>query len=106
MVEDAADGARRRSERVVVSVPLHVRIGGNARPGQAIVVNRYGGLILSAHAADEQQVVELVHDVTGAAVLARVIWCGGEDENGLRKLGVELVGDHPRFWGFDFPAAV
>ncbi len=40
-----------------------------------------------------------VEVVRAHTALLRVAWCGGEDLPGLFKLGIELLGVAPDFWG-------
>lgn len=93
----------RRSGRVLAR--LNVLIASDTASHNAItaVVNREGALILSPVSYPLDAVLEVRNMKTGQAVGARVVWEGGPDQSGLHKIGIELMGDMPEFWGVDYP---
>ena len=97
---DAGD-PRRRSPRVVAQVPIRVAAGGAEALGQTAVVNEHGALILCGMTAADGDEVRVTNTVSGESVACRVVWAGDEDETGLRKYGIELLEERPRFWGFE-----
>jgi len=97
---DAGD-PRRRSQRVVAQVPLRVAAGGAEALGQSAVVNRHGALILCGVSASDGDEIQVTNTVSGESARCRIVWAGGEDETGLKKYGIELLEERPRFWGFE-----
>ena len=98
---DAGD-PRRRSQRVVAQVPIRVAAGGAEALGQTAVVNEHGALIMCGVNAADGDEVRVTNTVSGESVACRIVWAAGdEDEAGLKKYGIELLEERPRFWGFE-----
>ena len=90
----------RRSERVLRKVPIAVWCdGAPAVRAHTVVVNGHGALILTPQEFRSDALVRVMNQETGQAALCRVAWCGGEDLPGLYKVGIEILGESPRFWG-------
>jgi hypothetical protein len=90
----------RRSERILRKVPIAVWCAGApAVRAHTAVVNGHGALILSPIAFRSEALVRVLNQETGQAALCRVAWCGGQDLPGLFKVGIEILGDSPCFWG-------
>jgi len=47
--------------------------------------------------------VEMQNQTTKESTPCRVVWSGGEGRPGLYKLGLEMLEDHPHFWGPEYP---
>jgi hypothetical protein len=91
----------RRSERVLLEVPIAVSCDGD-EPVRAhtVVVNGHGALILCPRAFRTDALLRVVNQETGCAALCRIAWSGGQELPGLFKLGIEILGvAPPRFWG-------
>jgi len=90
----------RRSVRVLLKVPIAVSCDGEP-PVRAhtLVVNGHGALILSPRLFRREALLRVVNQETGRAAICRVAWNGGEDLPGLFKLGIEILGVAPEFWG-------
>ena len=101
------DPGRRRSMRVLLSVPITVT-GKNAR-GQdfveqtrTLVVNAHGALVtLSAQVLPGQK-VRLVNKATDDSLLCRVVHVSAP-QAGRLQIGVEFEMPSPSFWHIDFP---
>jgi hypothetical protein len=90
----------RRSERVLLNVPIAVWFGG-ATPARAhtVVVNEHGALILAPRPFRAEALLRVVNQQSGREAVCRVAWSGGEDLPGLYKIGIEIMDDTPGFWG-------
>src|SRR5271154_6919423 len=103
----ALDPGRRRSMRVLLSVPIHVN--GSDREGQefkevtrTLVVNAHGALIsLAAHVSPGQQVT-ISNKSTSKSLECRVVHLGNATA-GKVQTGVEFVAPCASFWQIDFP---
>ena len=103
----ALTASQRRSQRILLSVPL--RVSGKSAKGTAFVENTKT-LIVSAHGALLQlqepvlqnQTLNLRNVVTGEEVVCKVadLNPGG---TGLAEIGVEFAQPNPRFWRVSFP---
>jgi hypothetical protein len=102
-----ADPGRRRSMRVLLSVPITV--SGKSADNQifiedtrTLVVNAHGALIsLGASVAAEQQVV-LSNKATHQTLECRVVYVGSQ-QAGKAQMGIEFIAPSPTFWQIDFP---
>jgi len=103
----ATDPGRRRSMRVLLSVPIQVR-GKNAEnqdfteETRTLVVNAHGALIsLSAQVVVNQKVF-VSNSATHQAQECRVVYFGNM-QAGKAQMGVEFLTPSPAFWQIDFP---
>jgi len=102
-----ADPGRRRSMRVLLSVPIHV--SGKTTDGKdfeeqtrTLVVNAHGALIaLGAKVAAGQSII-VANPATQFTIECRVVYLGNS-QGGKIQMGVEFVKPSPRFWQVDFP---
>lgn len=65
------------------------------------MVNRQGALILASENHPIDAVLEIRNVNTGQSAQGRVVWHGGEQQAGVYKIGIELIGELPQFWGVD-----
>jgi hypothetical protein len=101
------DPGRRRSMRVLLSVPVNV--SGKTAENQdfkeetrTLVVNAHGALIsLAAHVAAGQSIT-LSNKATQQSIECKVVHLGNA-QGGKTQLGVEFVKPSARFWQIDFP---
>jgi hypothetical protein len=101
------DPGRRRSMRVLLSVPVNV--SGKTAENQdfkeetrTLVVNAHGALIsLAAHVAAGQSIT-LSNKATHQSIECKVVHLGNA-QGGKTQLGVEFVKPSARFWQIDFP---
>jgi len=103
----ATDPGRRRSMRVLLSVPIQVR-GKNAQnqdfseETRTLVVNAHGALIsLSAQVVVNQKVF-VSNSATHQTQECRVVYFGNL-QAGKAQMGVEFLTPSPAFWQIDFP---
>ena len=101
------DPGRRRSMRVLLSVPITVT-GKNAdnqafsEEARTLVVNAHGALIGVAARLTKNQVITITHKSTRQTQQCRVVHVGSP-QGGKIQLGVEFVKPSPSFWHIDFP---
>ncbi|GEM_PF-3840859 len=67
------------------------------------VISRHGAMVLTSMAYRAGTTVEMQNQKTKESTLCRVVWSGGEERPGVYKLGLEMLEDHPHFWGQDYP---
>ena len=103
----ATDPGRRRSMRVLLSVPIQVR-GKNPQnqdfteETRTLVVNAHGALIsLSAQAVVNEKVF-VSNSATHQTQECRVVYFGNT-QAGKAQMGVEFLTPSPAFWQIDFP---
>jgi len=101
------DTGRRRSMRVLLSVPIHVN--GKDRKNRefdeesrTLVVNAHGALISLAAAVIAGQQITVANEATQQASDCRVVYLGS-GASGKVQMGIEFVKPSPRFWQIDFP---
>lgn len=101
------DPGRRRSMRVLLSVPINV--SGQTKDDQkfeeetrTLVVNAHGALIsLSAKVIAGQQ-IKVSNRATKKAMECRVVYVGNPVADKM-QMGIEFVEPCPFFWQIDFP---
>jgi len=101
------DPGRRRSMRVLLSVPIHV--SGKTAANQdftedtrTLVVNAHGALIALTAQVKPGQKITLSNNATHQTLECRVVHIGA-GQGGKTQLGVEFAKPSPRFWQIDFP---
>ena len=98
---------RRRSQRVMMSLPLTV--SGESADGpfseetHTIVVNAHGALITLAAKISNQQMLRLKSPLHSEEQICRVTYMGPVTA-GRTQLGVEFVEPAPQFWQITFPS--
>jgi hypothetical protein len=102
-----ADPGRRRSMRVLLSVPIHVSGKDTenkdfAEETRTLVVNAHGALIsLAAHVVAEQSIT-VENKATHQTLECRVVYLGSS-QAGKTQMGIEFSKPSSRFWQIDFP---
>jgi hypothetical protein len=102
-----ADPGRRRSMRVLLSVPIQV--SGKTTDGKdfneetrTLVVNAHGALIsLAAHVVAGQSVT-IANKATEQSLECHIVYLGNP-QAGKTQMGVEFTKALPQFWQIDFP---
>jgi hypothetical protein len=96
------DTGRRRSMRVLLSVPINV--SGKTKNNEAfdeetrtLVVNAHGALISLAG-----QEVTLSNKSTQSKIGCRIVYVGNPT-SGKMQMGIEFLKPCPSFWQIDFP---
>ena len=100
------DASRRRSQRVILSVPITVSgDAGNAtfsEKTQTLVINAHGALITLAAKISQGQLVKIQSSTHPEKQACRVVYVGPPVE-GKTQLGVEFTEPSPHFWHIAFP---
>jgi hypothetical protein len=101
------DPGRRRSMRVLLSVPITVK--GKTTANQefdeetrTLVVNAHGALISLAARVAAAQEITVANKATQSTRECRVVYVGSE-QAGKSQMGIEFVKPSPSFWQIDFP---
>jgi hypothetical protein len=101
------DPGRRRSMRVLLSVPIHV--SGKTSAGKdfeeetrTLVVNAHGALISLAAAVTAEQKITVANNATHQKLECRVVYLGNA-QGGKTQMGIEFVKPSRVFWQIDFP---
>jgi hypothetical protein len=102
-----ADPGRRRSMRVLLSVPIHVsgKTAGDQdfqEETRTLVVNAHGALISLAARVSADQRITVSNKATRQALECRVVYVGNA-QAGKMQMGIEFVKPSPAFWQIDFP---
>jgi hypothetical protein len=102
-----ADPGRRRSMRVLLSVPISVA-GKNSKSQdfteetRTLVVNAHGALIALAASVAAGQQVTVSNKATRASLECRIVYLGSS-QAGKVQMGIEFERPFPAFWQIDFP---
>ena len=101
------DPGRRRSMRVLLSVPIVVK--GKNPSGQqfeeetrTLVVNAHGALISLKVPVAPGQHLTMSNRATQQSVQCRVVYLGAQ-QAGKTQMGIEFESPSPSFWQIDFP---
>jgi len=100
--------SRRRSQRVVLSLRVHVRTEDASKDAsfeeetQTLVVNAHGALVAIAGKVVKGQKLRLTNVSTQEQELCRVVYLGGAADN-KTQVGVEFLTPSPDFWHIAFP---
>ena len=102
------DANRRRSQRVMLSVP--VTLSGKTADGtftedtQTTVVNAHGALVGLKTKVSKGQALRIKTRMAPEEQECHVIWIGPAVE-GRTQCGIEFSGPAPKFWRVSFPPA-
>jgi len=100
--------SRRRSERVLISVPVELK-GTNqdgqeiSEPATAVVVSRHGALLRVVTQLKMGTTATVTHGFSREAAEFRVVWLGERQADGRWDVGVEILTVDEAFWGIRFP---
>jgi hypothetical protein len=101
------DPGRRRSMRVLLSVPISVN--GKTVQNQdfseetrTLVVNAHGALISLAAPVVANQTIFVSNNATEETEECRIVYLGNT-QAGKAQMGVEFLSPSPTFWQIDFP---
>ncbi len=102
---------KRRSDRVLIRVPIEVQ--GETVEGQPVkdvgytaVVNRHGALVMLTARLSPNSQLTLTNKFTQETENFRVIWSGEKPTEGRYEAGIEALNPRDDFWGIRFPPAV
>lgn len=102
-----SEAGRRRSARVLVSVPVMVH-GANAigkefdEEARTLVVNAHGALLAMSEAVKSGQPLTLTNKMTKQVIDTRVVYVG-KPQGDKSQVGIEFAKPAPSFWQIDFP---
>jgi hypothetical protein len=102
-----SDPGRRRSMRVLLSVPILVR-GKTAKNEEfsektrTLVVNAHGALISLAAPVVANQKIFVSNNATQQTQECLIVYLGNT-QSGKAQMGVEFLSPSPAFWQIDFP---
>jgi hypothetical protein len=102
------EGSRRRSQRVILTMPVDVRTEGVPREvsfeeqTHTLIVNLHGALILLAGKVIKGQKLLMKNRATQIEQLCQVASLGSKAE-GKTQVGVEFLNPSPDFWQISFP---
>jgi hypothetical protein len=101
------DTGRRRSMRVLLSVPISVtgKIAGKTEfeeETRTLVVNAHGALISLAAKQVAGDKIEIANKATKSSILCRIVYVGAV-QAGRAQMGVEFEKASPTFWQIGFP---
>ena len=100
--------SRRRSQRVILSLPITVRTEGGPRDKsfeeatQTLVVNAHGALVEIAGKVAKGQTLRLTNRSTQEEQLCHVVYVGAVPGD-KAQVGVEFDKPCPAFWRIAFP---
>lgn len=100
---------QRRSQRIVLSVPL--RVSGIRADGttfleytNTLIVNAQGALLQLQEPVGDEQTLSVRNVATGEEIPCEVVDLN-PGANGVMEIGVEFAQPNPRFWRVSFPPA-
>jgi hypothetical protein len=99
--------SRRRSMRVLLSVPIRVK-GQTAgkenfeEQTRTLVVNAHGALISLQASVAANQPITIANKSTNQSLECRIVHVGTQSA-GKMQVGIEFVKPSPAFWQIDFP---
>lgn len=101
-----ADPGRRRSMRVLLSIPVTVSGKSNSKDfteeTRTLVVNAHGALLSLAAPVTAGQTICMANKPTRHESECRVVYVGSI-QAGKSQIGVEFLEPAPSFWQIDFP---
>jgi hypothetical protein len=101
------DTGRRRSMRVLLSVPIAVNGLTTSKKDfieetRTLVVNAHGALISLAEKQVAGDKIVIANKATQQSVLCRIVYVGAV-QAGKAQMGLEFEKSSPTFWQIDFP---
>jgi hypothetical protein len=102
------DSNRRRSQRVIMSLPVTVRSEGLSAENsfveetQTLVVNAHGAMIALTHHVDAEQTLLLINGETKLEQLCNVSYVGSPS-GGKTQVGLKFIPPYVDFWAISFP---
>ena len=102
-----ADPGRRRSMRVLLSVPIQVsgKTTDNKdfqEEARTLVVNAHGALITLEARVAAGQMITVANKATRQSLGCRIVYLGTR-QGGKTQMGIEFAKPAPTFWQIDFP---
>ena len=107
-IRGGSESTRRRSQRVIVSVPITVSSeGGNKDASfeeetQTLVVNAHGAMIALAAKVVKGQILRVKNRATQEDLVCKIAYLGPAS-GGKAQVGVDFASNAPDFWRIAFP---
>ena len=107
-IKGGSESSRRRSQRVLVSVPITVSSEGGSRDAafqeetQTLVVNAHGAMIALSAKVVKGQTLRLKNRATQEDHTCKVVYLGPLSA-GKAQVGVDFTSSSPDFWRIAFP---
>lgn len=108
MPPESKPGKQRRSERVLIRIP--VRVSGVAEDGtavnedaHAVIVSAHGALMQCKHPFKLGSDVTVLNGFSQEEEKFRVVWHAEKAKDERYDVGMEFVKPRPDFWGINFP---
>jgi PilZ domain len=95
---------RRRSQRVLVRMPVVIHLAGKALPGNTHTVSAGGAMVILKEGISEGTKVTVENPATKTKVEAKVVRPPQMNQEGS-LVPVEFVTPSPTFWNIFFPPA-
>lgn len=99
---------RRRSQRVIIRVPITLAMTDKGKPVQisahTVAVNIHGAMVVCPRSLDPETKMELVNGRTQEKINSRVTRAPRESAEGF-LIPVEFTTPSPNFWQISFPPA-
>ena len=102
------ESSRRRSQRVIVSVPVTVSCEGGNRDAafqeetQTLVVNAHGAMVALTAKVVKGQTLRVKNRATQEEQQCKVVYLGPAS-GGKAQVGVDFTSNAPDFWRIAFP---
>jgi hypothetical protein len=97
---------RRRSQRVIIRVPITLVVTENGRAlhisARTVAVNIHGAMVVCSRSLDSDTQLELVNGQTQEKIGSRVTRSPRESSEGF-LIPVEFTSSSPNFWQITFP---
>ena len=97
---------RRRSQRVIITVPVTLVVPGSDKPvrvsARTVAVNVHGAMVTSPRTFDADASLELVNGRTNEKVACRVTRAPRESAEGY-LVPIAFTAAAPNFWQMSFP---
>lgn len=100
---------RRRGERVLIRVPVEVRVAGDGgkeevEHSETSVVSRYGALIHLRVPPKLGATVIIINKFSQQSEQFRIAWISDEPREFGHEVGIEILAPNDSFWGIEFPS--
>ncbi len=109
MPSEAPILAKRRSERVLIAIPVQVsRYAADGTPlrerGETLVVSQHGALLRLPSQLALDTPLEVLNCYSNEAARFRVAYVDAEPKDGHFHVGVEMLTRRDEFWHIEFPS--
>lgn len=110
MPSDLKYQEKRRSDRVLIRVPVQVKAVAHdgqevAEDAETAVVSRFGALIRIPSLLKMGSTLRLTNHYSQLTETFKVVWLAEEQTDGRWDTGVEAQSPQEDFWGIRFPTA-